>query len=285
MRGEPANLGSSRDAILPGDTHPTSMANRSKPLPVGPIVQTLRDILQPAAVVPRLPLGGSEVSAADAPCQVGTASSRTRMRALLRKKARARRRSEASQREAADAGSVEGTSDAPASFEIFTARNRGDTTARSNNSSAYHIFTARRLEEGQDDEAESEWSNPETLDSNDDGISASSSDGIYDSAASGLIRGKQAWDHPLTQEEKKTRLLLLCEKEEALDDREIRRSQRLVEKLRGKLQSLRDDVVRLRQERNTWKTKANNLSDENRKLRAAQDGNETLAAAAILGGA
>eukprot|EP00747_Dinoflagellata_sp_TGD_P163586 gnl/TRDRNA2_/TRDRNA2_182393_c0_seq1.p1 gnl/TRDRNA2_/TRDRNA2_182393_c0~~gnl/TRDRNA2_/TRDRNA2_182393_c0_seq1.p1 ORF type:complete len:278 (-),score=69.58 gnl/TRDRNA2_/TRDRNA2_182393_c0_seq1:48-881(-) len=274
-----------------------SASERSKPLPVGLVLQP--PVAAPP-LVPRLSLGQQPQQSAapitDAP-RVGQASTRTRMRALLRKKARARRREE---REAADTDGVADSVEevlraAPVSFQIFSARNVSDKqnllTARSNNSSAYDIFTARRLEEDKADDGESEWSSPETIDSNDDDVSVSSCDDPGDGAASGLIRGSQAWDHPLTQEEKRTRVLLLCEKEEALDDKEIRRGERLVEKLRGKLRALRQDVVRLRQERNAFKTKATNLCEENRKLRSRavtereDDEAGHLTSVAIRGGA
>eukprot|EP00747_Dinoflagellata_sp_TGD_P186635 gnl/TRDRNA2_/TRDRNA2_43765_c0_seq1.p1 gnl/TRDRNA2_/TRDRNA2_43765_c0~~gnl/TRDRNA2_/TRDRNA2_43765_c0_seq1.p1 ORF type:complete len:376 (-),score=73.49 gnl/TRDRNA2_/TRDRNA2_43765_c0_seq1:144-1271(-) len=249
-----------------------------------PMVEAPRQ--QPAVIAPRvvppLSLAANEMSQPQSQSQqqqqqsaapvadgIRQASTRTRARAQLRKKARVRRREEA-EREAADPYAMQGsaidslplgadsTNDGPLTFAIHTARGEGrmPLTARSMNSSAYDIFTARRLQEVQEDEGESECSNLDHMVSNDEDACASSCDGRSDVAAFGLFCGNQAWDYPLTQEDKKTRVLLMCEREEALDDREIRRSRRQIEKLQGKVGSLREDIVRLRKERDMWKAKA-----------------------------
>jgi len=83
-----------------------------------------------------------------------------------------------------------------------------------------------------------------------------------------------AWEYPLSVAERKARVLMLFGRNEVLGDCQIRRGERLAEKLRAQvrlhrrdMQRLRDDADRLRRERNDVCGKAAALRSENSELK------------------
>lgn len=218
----------------------------------------------------------------------GRASARTRARAQLRAKARARRREEQSLQSAREHEnmSLETSRIVETISEEWEAERNEE--AKSPSISAAHSSSMVHVPTG------GCWSQlGSTVNEEDSDASDSSSEGSQieggdvcaaASAASGAFLSIRSWEFPLSAAERKARVMLLFGQNEVLGECQIRKSERLAERLRAKVRihkaeadrlrgevddvrKLRVDVERLRRERHDVCGEAANLRSENKDLK------------------
>jgi len=238
-----------------------------------------------AAPVPRLQLAGltgdqrpvapPDASAAGSGAEgqlalqtPGRASTRTRARAILRAKARARRREEAAKADTARAGTEvetvmeEDAVDDDEDMPLETCRQSG--MEEQNCAIASVSSGPTRCTPGHSARIYSKGNIAE------DASSSSSSDEDSCCFAEGIgatVHHGHFWEYPLSASEKQARLLMLFGRGEVLSEKQIRRGERRMERLRAQVRLMQESEKQLKRERRTLCDEAATLRNENKDLR------------------
>lgn len=229
-------------------------------------------------VVPRLPLAGvaAQVAAAsedalneDATLVTpGRASARTRNRALLRAKARARRREDREQLASARESAFTGFDTAREVETVWEEDDQTENTSAQATASPFPSDSPRCLHPTR---SWRECSASSKLEDAEISECSSEDDSPLDEEASALVAASfssgHAWEYPLSAAEKKERVMLIFGRTEALSERHIRRCERREERWRAQVRLHRQDNERLRRERSDLCQEAASLRKENRELR------------------